>query len=132
MLNIEGNNATILVVDDDPTILKLLEKALGDNRYNVLLALDATTGLTIAAKQRPDLIILDIIMPDLSGFEVLKRLKDNPATKHIPVIMVTVKKLEDDIQRSLDLGAEDYISKPIHVKLLIRRMENILKKVLEE
>lgn len=131
MLNAEGNSATILVIDDDPTVLNLVEKIFGGIGYHVLSAFDASNGLAIAAKQNPDLIILDIILPGMDGFEVLKRLKGDPVTANIPVILLTVKKFDADIQRGLDLGADDYIAKPIHAGLMVKRVENVLKKVLE-
>jgi len=132
MHDAEGNSATILVIDDDPTVVKLIEKTFNDIGYNVLSALDTKNGLEIAKKQKPDLIILDVMMPVIDGFSTLKQLKDDESTKDICVIMLTVKRLDEDIQRGLDLGAEDYVSKPLHPGLLVKRVENVLKKFLEE
>lgn len=131
MQNAEGNPAKIMVIDDDPTILKLVEKAFGDRGYNVLSVLDAVNATELIAKELPDLILLDVVLPNRDGFDFLKQLKAGSATARIPVIMLTVRRLDNDVQKGIDLGAEDYISKPIHAGLLIKRVENVLKKVLE-
>ena len=122
----DGARPTILVADDDEDLRALLAKALG-TQYEVRLAADGGDALTIAAQAPPpDLILLDVNMPGASGFEVCQLLKDDPATAHIPVIFLTSKTEAADQVEGLDLGAVDYLTKPINAKLLLARVRTHL------
>ncbi|MBF0399150.1 MAG: two-component system response regulator [Magnetococcales bacterium] len=107
------DKATLLVVDDTPENIDVLSGILR-GRYKVKAALSGEKALRIAASDpRPDMILLDVMMPEMDGYEVCRRLKDNPATAHIPVIFVTAKIAVEDERRGLELGAVDYITKPV-------------------
>lgn len=118
--------ATILVVDDTPDNLTLMNNLLkGD--YHVRIANSGEKALKIAASNPPpDLILLDIMMPDMDGYEVCQRLKRDPRTMHIPVIFITAKTEEEDERKGLELGAVDYITKPISPPIVMARVKNHL------
>ncbi len=119
--------ATVLVIDDSPDSLALLQGLLEDH-YQVRLATTGQRGLEIAsAPKPPDLILLDIMMPVMDGYEVCRQLKAHPQTRHIPVIFLTAKSAEDDEQMGLDLGAADYITKPISPGIVLARLRTQLK-----
>ncbi len=103
---------SVLAVDDDKLLLRLLEINLGKAGCRVLKAPDGATALRLAEEQKPDLILLDLMMPHMDGWEVMRRLKESEATRHIPVIVITGK--VDPLTRAelLDMGAEDFVSKP--------------------
>jgi putative two-component system response regulator len=114
--------ATVLVIDDSPDSLTLLSGLLKDT-YRVKVATHGEVGLKVAlSAQPPDLILLDIMMPDVDGYEVCRRLKANPATQPIPVIFLTAKSDAEDEQKGLALGAVDYITKPISPAILLARV----------
>lgn len=116
----------ILVVDDDIDSLKLIGLMLQRNGYEVIAANNGTQALTRAANDHPDLIILDIMMPDMNGYEVSRRLRRNPDTKAIPIIMFTAKTLIDDKVAGFEAGADDYLTKPTHPAELASRVKAIL------
>ena len=116
----------IVVIDDEESMGRLLKIELASEGYNVTLAYDGKVGLQLVKDVKPDLVVLDVMMPEVSGFDVLRKIKQNPETKQIPVIILTAKGLEQDIQKGLDLGANDYITKPFHSALLIKRIKNCL------
>lgn len=118
----------ILVVDDEPDILNLLDYNLRKAGFKVLSAKDGPEAIDTARQQRPDLILLDIMLPDMEGTEVLKRLKTFDTTRHIPVIMLTAKGEEVDKIIGFELGAEDYITKPFSPRELILRVRAVLKR----
>ncbi|MBI5236984.1 MAG: response regulator transcription factor [Deltaproteobacteria bacterium] len=118
----------ILVIDDEKDILRLLEHNLGKAGFNVISASDGLDGLDIARKELPDLIILDVMLPNMEGTEVLKLLKKDNLTDKIPVIMLTAKGEELDRVVGLELGADDYIIKPFSPKELLLRVNVLLKK----
>ncbi|MBI5469188.1 MAG: response regulator transcription factor [Deltaproteobacteria bacterium] len=118
----------ILVVDDEPDILNLLDYNLRKAGFKVLSAKDGPEAIDTARLQRPDLILLDIMLPDMEGTEVLKRLKTFDSTRHIPVIMLTAKGEEVDKIIGFELGAEDYITKPFSPRELILRVRAVLKR----
>ncbi len=120
---------TILVVDDDKGMLFLVKSKLEEQGYKVLTALSGMEGLRLIKKAKPDLVMLDIIMPDIDGYEVLGMMKQDPAMEDIPVLMLTVRGKDNEIQKALDLGAKDYIVKPFYIELLLKRIENHLEKV---
>lgn len=118
----------ILVVDDEPDILNLLDYNLRKAGFKVLAAKDGPEAIDTARLKRPDLILLDIMLPNMEGTEVLKRLKTFDATRHIPVIMLTAKGEEVDKIIGFELGAEDYITKPFSPRELILRVRAVLKR----
>lgn len=117
---------TILIVDDDPAGVKVLRQAFVD-RYRVLFAVTGEDALVIAAREMPDLIILDVVMPGLDGHAVLRRLKENEPTAHIPVIFLTGRDQDDDEKRGLELGAVDYWTKPVKIDIARIRAHNHLE-----
>ena len=117
----------IVVIDDEESMGRLLKIELASEGYNVTLAYDGKVGFQLIKDTKPDLVVLDVMMPEVSGYDVLRRLKQNAETKSIPVIILTAKGLEPDIQKGLDLGANDYITKPFHSALLIKRIRNCLE-----
>ncbi|HEX3953885.1 MAG TPA: two-component system response regulator [Stellaceae bacterium] len=117
---------TILVVDDTAENLVLLSQALGD-QYRVKAAKDGASALQIATSNPPDLILLDIVMPDYDGFEICRRLKSNPITAGIPVIFMTARTDSETEQRGFELGAVDYLSKPISPPVVRARVTNHLQ-----
>lgn len=116
---------TILVVDDTPENIDLLANALRDH-YKVKAAINGEIALKLAEKEQPDLILLDVMMPGISGFEVCERLKADPLTRHIPVIFVTAMMATEDELHGLELGAVDYITKPINPSLVKARVRTHL------
>jgi len=117
---------TIVVVDDDKNITKLLKITLEKEEYNVHAARDGKEGIDIIKDVKPDLVLLDIVMPEMTGYQVMKFLKKDPSVSDIPIIMVTVKDQEQDIDTGVVLGAYDYVTKPFNMKLLIKKIQNIL------
>ena len=119
----------ILVVDDEEDILNLLSYNLKKAGFDVLTAEDGPEALELAVKELPGLILLDIMLPNMEGTEVLKRLKANPSTAGVPVIMLTAKGEEIDRIVGFELGADDYITKPFSPRELILRVRAIFKRV---
>lgn len=117
----------VMVVDDNQQNLELLQAYLEDVECETVPAYDGLEALKIIAKRPPDLILLDIMMPRMSGFEVCKRLKNDPKTSDIPIIMVTALNEYGDIERALDCGADDFLSKPINKLELLTRVRTMLK-----
>ncbi len=118
---------TILVVDDERDIVDLVKYNLQQAGYFVLTSRNGKEALELAQRQ-PQLILLDIMMPEYDGIEVLKRLKTNKKTEHIPVIFLTAKGTDVDEVLGLELGADDYVVKPISMPKLIARVKNVLRK----
>lgn len=116
----------LLLVDDESQLLSQVVDLFG-NEYQLSVAKDGRRALELAEREQPDLILLDIIMPEMDGYEVCRRLKRNPATQNIPVIFLTVKSDPRDEAFGLELGATDYITKPISPPLLLARVRNSLK-----
>lgn len=119
---------TILAVDDETDILKLLRYNLSNAGYGFLEAEDGPEALELARKSSPDLILLDVMLPNMDGNEVLKQLKAAPDTKGIPVIMLTAKGEEIDRVLGLELGADDYIVKPFSPRELLLRVRAVMRK----
>jgi two-component system alkaline phosphatase synthesis response regulator PhoP len=116
----------VLVADDDELVLQLLEHKLANRGYVVSKASDGESTLAIAQQLHPDLIVLDVMMPGLDGIEVLRRLQKDPATRNIPVVILSARKQEEDIVTALRLGARDYIVKPFMPEELLARIDRIL------
>ena len=119
---------TILVIDDEPELVKLLDYNLTKAGYLVLSARDGETGLGSARKHAPDAIILDVMMPGLDGWEVCKRLRQDPSTSALPILMLTAKAEEGDRVLGLELGADDYVTKPFGVRELLARVKALLRR----
>ncbi|MBN1787511.1 MAG: response regulator [Sedimentisphaerales bacterium] len=120
-------DATILVVDDNEQNLELLVAYLEDLGCNIVPAKDGISALDIIKESVPDLVLLDVMMPKMSGFEVCRRIKTNPATKSLPVIMVTALNELGDIERAIESGTDDFLSKPVNKWELITRVKTMLK-----
>lgn len=120
-----GEKPTILIIDDNNDI-RQYERTLLQDYYFVLEASDGREGLGIARKEVPDLVICDVMMPVMDGLEFTQQLKTNTATSHIPVIMLTAKNLEEHRAEGYEQGADSYITKPFHSKVLLARVENLL------
>jgi two-component system, OmpR family, alkaline phosphatase synthesis response regulator PhoP len=116
----------ILVVDDEIYIVHILDFSLGIEGYEVMTALDGEQALSKVAQDKPDLIVLDIMMPKLDGYETCKALKSNPETKGIPVILLSAKGRNVDQKVGFEVGADDYITKPFSPRKLVERINAIL------
>jgi len=117
---------TILVCDDDELLVELLTHRLGTRGYHVVVASDGGAAVKQASECGPDAIVLDMMMPVLDGQQVLRRLKADPTTADIPVIMLTARRQERDIVGALDLGADDYLVKPFIPEELMSRLARMV------
>ena len=117
----------VLIADDNPQGAELLEAYLGDSDYELRTAVDGEQTLQQVAEWKPDLILLDIMMPKISGFEVCKRLRANPQTADIVVLMVTALDQHSDIDRAVEAGTDDFLTKPINKAELLVRLKAALK-----
>ena len=117
----------ILIADDNGPNVELLEAFLSGVDCDIEVAVDGRDTLENVASFKPDLILLDIMMPKLSGFEVCKKLKEDPATRGIMVLMVTALNELGDIERAVDAGTDDFLSKPVNKIELLKRVENMLR-----
>src|SRR6202522_3657892 len=120
-------SARILVVDDVPANVKLLEARLSAEYFDVLTASSGAEALAICARADCDIILLDVMMPDMDGFEVCRRLKSNPATHFIPVVIVTALDSPADRVRCLEAGADDFLTKPVSDLVLIARVRSLTR-----
>jgi DNA-binding response OmpR family regulator len=118
--------ATVLVVDDDPVILKLLEVNFEMEGFQVVRAADGAEGLERAREVRPDIVVLDVMMPRMTGYEMAKALREDVGTAHIPIIFVTARAQSSDVERGLELGVDDYVTKPFDPLDLIARVNTLL------
>lgn len=118
----------ILVIDDDPGVRKVLRYSLQAEDYAVQTAADAEQGLAYIKQAPPDLILLDWMMPGLSGLDLVKRLRARSETRHIPIIMLTAKVAEDDKVKGLLEGADDYVSKPFSIRELNARIRSLIRR----
>ncbi len=120
-------NKKILVIEDEATLQKALNEVLSKDGYEVVSSLDGLKGLELAQGENPDLILLDIILPKMDGFEVLKRIKEDDKTSQIPVIILTNLSDVNDIQKALDLGATTYLVKAdFHIEDVLKKIEKVL------
>ncbi|MHC4076767.1 MAG: response regulator [Planctomycetota bacterium] len=121
------NTPAILVVDDNQQNLELLQAYLEDIDCETIPADDGLEALDIIANNPPDLVLLDVMMPKMSGFEVCRRLKNDPKTADIPIIMVTALNEFGDIERGINSGTDDFISKPVNKLELLTRVKTMLR-----
>ena len=120
--------ANILAVDDDPQVLSSINKILEDAGYDVSLASSGPEALDMIKRQKPDLVVLDIIMPDMDGVEVCRRLRADPFLSRLPIIFLTARGRPTDIAEGLDVGADDYLTKPFEVVELPARIRALLRR----
>ncbi len=118
----------ILIVDDEEDILELVQYNLGKEGYQTVCAKTGVEALKIAKTGDVNLIVLDLMLPGMNGLEVAKILKQDPGSSHIPILMLTAKDEESDIVTGLELGADDYVTKPFSLKVLIARIRAIIRK----
>jgi two-component system alkaline phosphatase synthesis response regulator PhoP len=120
--------ATILLVDDENTIVEAVRYNLDKAGFRTLVASDGPKALALARREEPDLILLDWMLPEIDGLAVCRMLKQEPKTKHIPVIMLTVKSEEQDKVLGLETGADDYVTKPFSARELVARVKAMLRR----
>jgi len=118
----------ILVVEDEESLLKLESILLTSKGYDVQGATNGQEALDLLADVQPDLILLDIMLPNMDGFEVCRRIKENPETRHIPVIMLTAKKSREDMAKGHEVGADWYITKPFKSANVVETIQRFLNK----
>ena len=121
----------ILIIDDDVDTLKLVGLMLERQGYEIIVANNGEQGLSKSASERPDLILLDVMMPDLDGYEVARRLRANPQLAHIPIIMFTAKSMVDDKVKGFEVGIDDYLTKPTHPAELTAHIKAVLARVVQ-
>jgi two-component system phosphate regulon response regulator PhoB len=119
---------TVLVIDDEAELVRLLDYNLTKTGYLAISAKDGASGLAMARKHRPDLVILDVMMPGMDGWEVCKALRKEPATAAVPILMLTAKAEEADRVLGLELGADDYVPKPFGVRELLARVKALFRR----
>jgi two-component system, OmpR family, alkaline phosphatase synthesis response regulator PhoP len=119
----------ILIVDDESPIRELIRFNIEKAGFTAVQAENASQAISLARSEIPGLIILDLMLPDMSGLDVCRVLKSDSSTKHIPVIMVTAKTEDSDIVTGLELGADDYVTKPFSPKVLIARITSVLRRI---
>jgi len=117
---------SVLVVEDEPDIIMLIQRSLSLKNFNVIQASSGTQALASFDQTTPDVVLLDIMMPDMDGFEVCRRIKEKPEGRNIPVIFLTVRSQEEDVARSKAVGAAGYITKPFDPFKLVEDIEKIL------
>ena len=118
----------IVLAEDEPEIARLIEFKLKKEGYSVTWKENGEEALKAIKADKPDLVLLDVMMPVMGGYEVLRRLKEDENLKSIPVIMLTARAQEKDVVKGIDMGAEDYITKPFHPAELLARVKRILGK----
>jgi DNA-binding response OmpR family regulator len=130
-MNVNQSKANILVVDDEPDIHTVLGKLLTREGYSIEDAYNSEEAYASIAENKPDLVILDIMMPKVSGIEVCNKLKSDPETKDIVILIVSARDTQSDRIEGLEHGADDYVSKPFHLRSLVRKIEHMLSKKVE-
>lgn len=123
------NPGLVLVADDDPLICSLLEYKLGQRGFSVITAANGEQALDLIRDEMPDLVVLDSMMPVLDGASVLRNIRETHSPTDLPVIMLTARREEADIISALQLGANDYITKPFILKEIVLRIENLITQI---
>lgn len=116
----------ILVVDDEIVFVEAIRRILTKRGYEVIAACNGKEALEKVRNENPDLMILDIVMPEINGYEVCKELRQDPLYKHLPIIMLTVKQEKEDKIKGMELGSDEYMAKPFHPKELLLRIKKVL------
>lgn len=119
---------TVLIVEDEPDVVDLLRYNLGKSGFEVMIAVSGDRGLELARTKRPDIIILDLMLPGMTGQEVCRALKKDPETELIPIVMLTAKGEPEERVKGLELGADDYVTKPFSPRELVLRVQALLKR----
>lgn len=119
----------ILVVDDEPTIVRLMEFILARQGYEMLVAVNGEEALDQIRSHAPDLVLLDIMMPRIDGYEVARQVRADPATTALPIIMLSAKAQEDDIRKGVDIGVDEYITKPFSPEHLVHVVADYLHRL---
>lgn len=122
----------ILIVEDEQDIRELIQYNLNCEGYATLLAEDGEQALELAKKELPHLVILDLMLPGIDGLDVCKIIRHNDQTKHIPILMLTAKSEDSDVVVGLQLGADDYVTKPFSPKVLVARVKTILRRPIQK
>jgi phosphate regulon transcriptional regulator PhoB len=122
----------ILMIEDDRDIVEMIEYNLKEEGYQVISAFDGEKGIELVKRDKPDLVILDLMLPAVDGFEVCKVLKNQQSTAHIPIIILSAKSRETDKVVGLELGADDYVTKPFSPRELIARIKAVLRRHKEQ
>ena len=122
----EASAASILIVDDDPNIVLSLEFLMRKAGYRVRVARDGAVALAAVAEERPDLVLLDVMMPERSGYDVCQALRDDPAMAGVKIVMLTAKGREVERTKGLAVGADDYITKPFSTREVVERVRATL------
>lgn len=117
----------ILIVDDEPNIVMTLEYAFKKQDYEVFIARDGSEALDIVNNSVPDVVLLDIMMPNVDGYQTLKYIKNKPDLKNTKIVFLTAKNKSSDIEKGLHLGADKYLTKPFSVKKIVSEINNLLK-----
>lgn len=117
---------TILLVEDNEMNRDMLSRRLARKGYKVLVAVDGETGIEVARRDSPDLVLMDMSLPVIDGWEATRRMKADPALKHIPVIALTAHAMADDREKALEAGCDDYDTKPIELPHLLAKVEALL------
>jgi two-component system alkaline phosphatase synthesis response regulator PhoP len=125
---VENLKHKVLVVDDDPQVYKIVSRLLDTEKYEVESASDGLEALKKIRESRPELLILDLMMPGMSGLEVCEKIKGSPSTQDIMILILSAKDAQLDRRRSFEMGADDYISKPFHIASLARKIEYMFEK----
>lgn len=127
-----NHRGTILVIDDEQDLIELVRYNLDKEGFDVVAATDGGSGLDIATRHKPDLVVLDLMMPGMDGLEVCRRMRNDERTRRIPVIMLTAKAAEADRIVGLELGADDYVTKPFSPRELVARVKAVLRRSTEQ
>jgi DNA-binding response OmpR family regulator len=122
------SKGTILIIDDEKDLIELVRYSLEKEGFDAIGAVDGTSGLAIATRHAPDLVVLDLMMPGMDGLEVCQRLRGDSRTRRIPIIMLTAKATEADRVLGLELGADDYVTKPFSPRELTARVKAVLRR----
>lgn len=117
----------IVIVDDEPNIVMSLEYVFKKEGYDVFIARNGEEAITIAKKENPQIMLLDIMMPKVDGYQVLKYIKNNKKLKQLKVIVISAKSKTSDIELGIKLGADDYFTKPFSVKKLVKKVKQLVK-----
>ncbi len=130
--NVDQSQINILVVDDIPLNVLLIQKMLGRFHFNILTANDGQTALDTIASQQVDLVLLDLMMPGIDGYEVLRRLRADDATSTLPVVILSALNSSNDVTKGMQLGADDFITKPIIMERLLNSIATQVNAIWEK